>query len=234
MKPLSREEFEHAERVEVIANLPGDLRIELQRRSLQATARQNRSEVELLRAVRLAKTVDALDHRALHIPDVVDLNGKQYRGKALEPNKAGHQIADADGAPGAPYRVVDTLEVLFRNGTISESQRNAGRQFRDEFSRAHLDGHRSVDWLSGGGGAATGSEAESIIRARRKVERALDNLGGSGGILGSCAWHIVGRENSVREWCDRQVTGGRGMDRRQATGILIAVLAVLDLLYKGR
>jgi hypothetical protein len=51
-----------------------------------------------------------------------------------------------------------------------------------------------------------------------------------GGILrraGSCVWHVVGLQRSVREWAIRQGWGGRPVRQEQAQGILVAALGML-------
>ncbi|MGD6652191.1 hypothetical protein VWW24_22845, partial [Xanthomonas citri pv. citri] len=44
---------------------------------------------------------------------------------------------------------------------------------------------------------------------------------------GSCAWHVLGLEMSVREWATRQGWGGRPVSPPQAQGMLVATLGVL-------
>jgi hypothetical protein len=44
---------------------------------------------------------------------------------------------------------------------------------------------------------------------------------------GSCVWHVVGLQRSVREWAMRQGWGGRPVNEKHAQGILIAALGVL-------
>ena len=44
---------------------------------------------------------------------------------------------------------------------------------------------------------------------------------------GSCVWHVVGLQRSVREWAIRQGWGGRPVDQKPAQGILIAGLGML-------
>jgi hypothetical protein len=56
---------------------------------------------------------------------------------------------------------------------------------------------------------------------------ALDALGGLGSPAGSCVWHVVGLQRSVREWAVRQGWGGRLLRIEQAQGILIAALGML-------
>jgi hypothetical protein len=44
---------------------------------------------------------------------------------------------------------------------------------------------------------------------------------------GSCVWHVVGLQRSVREWAIRQGWGGRLVRQEQAQGILVAALGML-------
>jgi hypothetical protein len=52
-------------------------------------------------------------------------------------------------------------------------------------------------------------------------------LGGISSPAGSCVWHVVGLQRSVREWAIRQGWGGRSVRQEQAQGILIASLGML-------
>jgi hypothetical protein len=52
-------------------------------------------------------------------------------------------------------------------------------------------------------------------------------LGGISSPAGSCVWHVVGLQRSVREWAIRQGWGGRSVRQEQAQGILIASLGLL-------
>ena len=56
---------------------------------------------------------------------------------------------------------------------------------------------------------------------------AIEALGGLSSPAGSCVWHVVGLQRSVREWAIRQGWNGRAMRREQAEGILIGGLGVL-------
>ena len=71
-------------------------------------------------------------------------------------------------------------------------------------------------------------------RSDRRADRrppacraALDALGGLGSPAGSCVWHVLGLQRSIREWAMRQGWGGRPVRVEQAQGILIAALGVL-------
>jgi hypothetical protein len=59
------------------------------------------------------------------------------------------------------------------------------------------------------------------------VNKAMAALGGISSPAGSCVWHVVGLQRSVREWAIRQGWGGRPVRQEQAQGILIASLGIL-------
>ena len=76
--------------------------------------------------------------------------------------------------------------------------------------------------LPGGGGPADLTDAQ--VDAHQQVGKALDALGGLGSPAGSCVWHIVGLQCSIRAWAMRQGWSGRPIGEKQAQGILIAAL----------
>ena len=55
----------------------------------------------------------------------------------------------------------------------------------------------------------------------------LEVLGGISSPAGSCVWHVVGLQHSVREWALRQGWGGRPVEQTEARGMLVAALGVL-------
>ena len=59
------------------------------------------------------------------------------------------------------------------------------------------------------------------------MHAALKALGGISSPAGSCLWHVIGLQRSVREWAIRQGWGGRPVRQEQAQGILVAALGVL-------
>ena len=138
-------------------------------------------------------------------------------------------IRDADPETGTPVqhrRAVDTLGMMLANGTITAQMHEAGCMFRTLFRAAALDGMRATPLLRlpGGGGDPL---TERHVAARQRIGAALDALGGHDSAAGSCAWHVVGLEMSVREWAMRQGWGGRPVAPPQAQGILVATLSVL-------
>jgi hypothetical protein len=68
-------------------------------------------------------------------------------------------------------------------------------------------------------GVGVGAMTDHQIGAREHVFRALEALGGMGSPAGSCVWHVVGLQSSLREWSMRQGWGGRAVRHEAAQGI---------------
>jgi hypothetical protein len=67
-----------------------------------------------------------------------------------------------------------------------------------------------------------------IENARELVWRAIIAVGGLGSAGGSCLWHVLGWERSLKEWALEQGWSGRRVSQETASGILIAVLGALE------
>lgn len=142
-------------------------------------------------------------------------------------------IADAAGRPARPYRAVDTLTMMERRGSITAAMRQAGEDFRHRFALAQLDPLRALDLsrLSLGdkpsrrGDHAPGLRVEA---ARVAVWRAIRAVGGIASPGGSCLWHVVGWERSLKEWAQEQGWAGRRVSQEAASGILVATLGALE------
>jgi hypothetical protein len=76
-------------------------------------------------------------------------------------------------------------------------------------------------WLGGADLTLTDAQAPAALGA----------LGGLGSPAGSCVWHVVGLQRSIREWAMRQGWGGRPVRVEQAQGILVAGLGMLAMYY---
>jgi len=136
---------------------------------------------------------------------------------------------EADPETGTPVvhrRAVDTLGLMLANGTITREMHEAGQIFRTLFRSAALDGIATSQLIRLAGGSGD-PLTERQASARARVAAALDALGGHDSAAGSCAWHVVGLEMSVREWAMRQGWGGRPVAPPQAQGMLVAALSVL-------
>jgi Domain of unknown function (DUF6456) len=133
---------------------------------------------------------------------------------------------DPDGRIVVHNRLVDSLGRMRKSGGIDEAMYDASRAFQAAFTIANLDPVRALPILRVPGGR-TENVNERQIDARRRVHAALQALGGINSPAGSCVWHVVGLQRSVREWAMRQGWSGRPVRQEQAQGILIAALGVL-------
>jgi hypothetical protein len=145
-------------------------------------------------------------------------------------------IADETGRSARPYRAVDTLATMERRGSITARMRQAAEDFRFRFVTAQLDPLRALDYSrprDGGTSRARGS-GESGLRvesAREHVWRAIIAVGGPASPGGSCLWHVVGWERSLKEWALEQGWNGRRVSQEAASGILAAALGALEAHY---
>jgi hypothetical protein len=92
---------------------------------------------------------------------------------------------------------------------------------------AQLDPLRALPILRVPGTGREPDLNERQLHARWRVHKALEALGGISSPAGSCVWHVVGLQRSVREWAMRQGWGGRTVEQTEARGILVAALGVL-------
>jgi hypothetical protein len=147
----------------------------------------------------------------------------KVRGRELEEVRE----KDPDGRIVVHHRTVDTLGKMLRAGTITSVMHDAARDFQASFILANLDPLRAIPIPRV---TRTGQEPELSRRqlnARRRLHDAMEALGGMSSPAGSCVWHVVGLQRSVREWALRQGWGGRPVRQEQAQGILVAALGVL-------
>ena len=142
-------------------------------------------------------------------------------------------MPDAAGRPSRPYRAVDTLAAMERRGSITAAMRHAGEDFRARFALAQLDPLRALDLshLRLGehsprpDGAGPGARIEA---ARRAVWNAIRAVGGIASPGGSCLWHVLGWERTLKEWALEQGWSGRRVSQEAASGILVAALGALE------
>ena len=150
--------------------------------------------------------------------------------KRLQPAIRKVTEVDPNGIEVTHHRTVDTLGMMLESGAITSGMHTAGRDFQAAFTIACFDSMRSVNLTS----IVRPSSAHDVrdltdnqIAARERVARALDALGGHGSPAGSCVWHVIGMQTSIREWALRQGWGGRPVRQESAQGILVAALGVL-------
>jgi hypothetical protein len=151
--------------------------------------------------------------------------------KALElPNRELEEtrITDPeDGKPANRHRVTDTLGRMLTNGTITPEMFDAGQAFQENFILANLDGLRALPLVRqlGTGGPADFTDRQLI--ARRRALKSIETLGGIGSQAASVMWHVVGLQESLRQWAQRCGWGGRAIRPDVAAGILAASLDIL-------
>jgi hypothetical protein len=147
----------------------------------------------------------------------------KVRGRELEEVRE----KDPDGRIVYHHRTVDTLGKMLRAGTITQEMHDAAKDFQASFIVAQLDSLRALPILRVPGTGREPQLSERQLHARGQVHQAMEALGGIGSPAGSCVWHVVGLQRSVREWAIREGWGGRPVDHKAAAGILIAALGVL-------
>jgi len=147
----------------------------------------------------------------------------KVRGRQLEEVRE----KDPDGRIVVHHRTVDTLGKMLRAGTITEEMHDAARDFQAAFIIAQLDALRALPMLRVPGTGREPDQSERQLHAKRRVHEAMQALGGLSSPAGSCVWHVVGLQRSVREWAMRQGWGGRPVRQEQAQGILVAALGML-------
>jgi hypothetical protein len=147
-------------------------------------------------------------------------------------------IGDDAGRPARPYRAVDTLAIMERRGTITAGMRQAGEDFRARFTTAQLDPLSAFDIsrprIDRSSGLRSGGEpGVRIENAREAVWRAILAVGGLNSAGGSCLWHVLGWERSLKEWALEQGWSGRRVSQEAASGVLIAALGTLEAHFAG-
>ena len=142
---------------------------------------------------------------------------------------------DPNGVEVTHHRTVDTLGLMLDSGVITSAMHAAARDFQAAFTIACFDNMPKVNPMlmarSPLAAHHVGDLSDTQIAARERVARALDALGGHGSPAGSCVWHVVGMQTSIREWATRRGWGGRPVRRESAQGILVAALGVLTKHY---
>ncbi len=125
------------------------------------------------------------------------------------------------------------MDRMLKAGTITPAMFNAGRDFHSCFTTAALNSMpmSSMERTSGHGRAGNENFTVAQIDALKKINSTLNCLGGPNSLSGSCVWHVVGCETSIREWARRQRWNGSTVHHSTAQGVLIAALETLAAHY---
>jgi Domain of unknown function (DUF6456) len=151
------------------------------------------------------------------------LKPSKVRGREFEEVRE----SDPDGRIVYRHRTVDTLGKMLKASTISPEMYDVARDLQADFILANLDPLRALPVLRVPGTGREPEVNERQLDARHRVHKAMQALGGISSPAGSCVWHVVGLQRSVREWAMWQGWGGRPVRQEQAQGILVAALGVL-------
>ena len=144
--------------------------------------------------------------------------------------------ADPEGRPVTHARTVDTLARMLKAGTITPPMHDAARDFQAHFIIAAYDTTATASIVRVRrlrGEKMTWNDDLTVrqIAARDRVHDALDALGGMASPGGSCVWHVVGLQMSLREWAMQQGWNNRPVRPSEASGILISALGMLAVHY---
>jgi hypothetical protein len=142
-------------------------------------------------------------------------------------------IADDYGRPARPYRSIDILAAMERRGTITAAMFDAGDDFRTQFNKAHLDALHAAAFERLGH-SLSDAPGLNTTAARERIWRAVKAVGGHASPAGSCLWHVLGLEQSLKRWALEYGAQKRRVDQEQASGILIAALGMLEAHFNGR
>ena len=141
------------------------------------------------------------------------------------------QTPDVDGRIGAPAaRVVDTLDILHRNGTLEDKPYAAGLKFRECFDRAWLHGIAAASLHRCPGNGCRAELPDTILGAREAVWRALWALKGPFTPIGSAAWHVIGRGETITKFAAETQWGryGGSMSRNRAQELVVGACVVFE------
>ena len=141
------------------------------------------------------------------------------------------QINDVRGDIGAPFVTISLLARMHSEGKLTDEEVEAGDRFHREFRRAALGDLRAAD--VGRVRTENRRAPEITVSAehfRRRIWDALAMLGGLDAPPASCIFHVVGNEETLKDWARRRYTVRR-ISEHQAPGVLISALACLAVYY---
>ena len=139
--------------------------------------------------------------------------------------------ADPEGRPVVHHRTVDTLGIMLRAGTITKEMHDAARDFQAQFTIACYDTLVCMRFRHDPSKGNRAELTETQIDARRRVDDAMDALGGLGSPAG---WLRLARDRAAA--FDPRMGDAAGMGRpasaaRAGAGILVAALGMLAGYY---
>jgi hypothetical protein len=163
------------------------------------------------------------------MPDAASAAPSQARRQHSRITRDRLQIADTAGRIGVPWRAEGLLAKLERNGSITAAQRAAGEQFHALFRAAASDPLKATDpSRTHVSGARALPQQLGSLWAKTSLDRAIDALGGLASPAGSCAWHVLGNDCSMRDFALRRSWCGTPVQDHVAKGVLLSTLGTLQ------
>ncbi len=146
------------------------------------------------------------------------------------------RVADPEGRPVTLVRTVDTLARMRKAGTITRAMHQAARDFQAHFTIAAYNATATASIVRVRrlrGEKMTWNDDLTVrqIAARDRIRDALAAVGGIASPGGSCVWHVVGLQMSLRAWAMQQGWNNRPVRPSEASGILISALGMLAVHY---
>lgn len=140
-------------------------------------------------------------------------------------------ITDALGAIAQPWRAMTMLERLELKGDITPAMHDAGKEFARLYRLAASSPMQTSDLQRE---VRVQSELSVHLheRAVHQRDEALNYIGGPGKPAYSCAWNVLGDEQTLREWALQQGWNGHPIREEVAKGILIATLGALAKFFR--
>jgi Domain of unknown function (DUF6456) len=157
------------------------------------------------------------------------------RGQHDHIRRVDRQIQDTRGGIGLPWQAVGLLGRLHYAAKISDEELRAGIRFRGDFTAAHLDRLQARDLSRPriDGGRRERELATQTIAARDRVMNAIADLGGVDSPAGSCCWHVVGMDETLKHWATTRFVSRR-ISENAAPGVLLGALGALVVHYQRR
>lgn len=201
------------------------------KRKTRTSGRKNRASVDVPDAASVPPTPERGQH-AEHGIEVAEPE-RTARG-------GGKAFTDSEGRPSRPWRVIDTLAVMERMGSITADERDAGERYRAAYERAGRAGVGAPPLLRSGGGHGDGgiqtrveagrkvAQVERILRAPSATYAALREILGEGMSCGARDAMLAQRKGTSAELLRKALrvlaaewTGG-GLRRRGDRGSISA------------
>lgn len=179
---------------------------------LRASGRKTRPSVDLVDAASVPPTPQRGQHAA---------HGIEVAEPERTPRGGAKAFVDSEGRPSRPWRVIDTLAVLERVGTLTADQRAAGERFRDLFE---ISGRAGVSASRIEPRTAPGDPVSAVqrrVEAGRALAKAAALLGAPGPLHGIVV-EICGLGVSCSAW-DRM----RRVREGRAASMLVEALDIL-------